>query len=162
MEAQGGWREGTTEAKDMTGETGPYLKTAVFCEGVIEGKDGVLSLIRVIDRLTITAAGSETPSEMPSFPRQLKMVLMFVSGRAKGSHDVEIRMDRPDAEVKPVWSGTVFLEGEDRGANIVVEMQLTFELQGLYWFGVYFDGGLMARVPFRVIYQRAGGVSAHQ
>jgi len=32
--------------------TGPFVSVAAFCENVIEDKSGVLSLIRVVDRLT--------------------------------------------------------------------------------------------------------------
>ena len=33
-------------------EGGPYWATAVLCEKVLEEKDGVQSLIRVVDRIT--------------------------------------------------------------------------------------------------------------
>ena len=139
----------------MESDTGPDLKAAVFCSDVIEGKDGVLSFIRVIDRLTVTAGG-QPPTEMPIVRERMKLVLMFVSGRARGSHSVEIRIERPDSEVVGLWEGTVFLEGEDRGANIVIDQEAKFESEGLYWFDLFFDGTLMTRMPFRVIYLRAG------
>lgn len=137
-------------------DTGPHLKAALFCSDVIEGKDGVLSLIRVIDRLTIAAAGSQPLATMPPIKQTLKLVLMFASGRAKGTHEVAVKVERPDSTVKDTWKGTVFLEGEDRGANIVIDMNIEFQLEGLYWFDLYFEGTLMTRMPFRVIYQRAG------
>ena len=144
----------------MVPETGPYLKAAVFCENVIEGKDGVLSIIRVIDRLTVTAAGPEAPVEMPPFGGVLKLVLMFISGRARGNHAVEVKVEKPDGTATNAWTGTVFLEGEDRGANVIMEMSTEFKLEGLYWFDLIFDGSPITRVPFRVIYQRALGGTA--
>lgn len=33
----------------MAFELGPYIQAATFCSEVIEGKDGVLSLIRLMD-----------------------------------------------------------------------------------------------------------------
>lgn len=146
----------------MISETGPYLKAAVFCSDVIEGKDGVLSLIRIIDRLTITAAGGQPPATMPKVKRLLKLVLMFISGRARGTHEVAVKIERPDSTIHDFWAGTVFLEGEDRGANIVIEMEIEFVLEGLYWFDLYFDGTRVTRMPFRVIYQRAGGGTGPQ
>jgi len=144
----------------MVPETGPYLKAAAFCESVIEGKDGVLSLIRIIDRLTITAAGNELPTEMEPFRTVLRLAVMFISGRAKGTHDVTLRVERPDGTSARAWSGTIFLEGEERGANVVIEMSTEFRMEGLYWFDVLFDEIQMTRVPFRVIYQRAGLATA--
>lgn len=134
--------------------TGPYLKAAAICSDVIEGKDGVLSLIRIIDRLTITAAGSGPPSDMPAARYPLILVLMFVSGRARGSHSVAIKMEQPDTTTRDCWTGSVFLEGEDRGANVVIRLEADFPLEGLYWFGLYFDDALVTKMPFRVIYQR--------
>jgi len=140
----------------MMPETGPYLKAAVFCTDVIEGKDGVLSLIRVIDRATLTAGGPEAPAEMPPVLRELKLVLMFISGRARGTQSVKVKLEKPDASMKEEWTGTVFFEGEDRGANLIIQMNLTFELQGLYWFHLFLGDSLLTKLPFRLIYQRVG------
>jgi len=137
-------------------DTGPFLKAAAICSDVIEGKDGVLSLIRIIDRLTITAAGTQLPAELPPQKYPLKIVLMLISGRARGSHSAAIRIEQPDTTSRPCWSGTVFLEGEDRGANVVIALEAEFPQEGLYWFDLYFDDARITRMPFRVIYQRAG------
>ncbi len=134
--------------------SGPFLKTAAFCESVIEGKDGVLSLIRVIDRLTITAAGTDAPSEMPPVDHVLTLVLMLVSGAARGNHEVAISVEPPGGGIRPVWSTTVLMEGEDRGANLVNPIEMRFESQGLYWFHVSLDGAALTSLPYRVIYQR--------
>jgi hypothetical protein len=149
---------GTGEKEDlkMIPETGPYLKAAVFCENVIEGKDGVLSLIRVIDRTTLTAAGPQTPAQMPPVQRELKLALMFISGRARGTQSVELKVERPNGDIREEWSGTIFFEGEDRGANLVIQMGFKFEMEGLYWFHVLLDNDLITKLPFRLIYQRVG------
>lgn len=148
-------------------EMGPYLKAAAFCGDVIEDKDGVLSLIRVVDRLIVTAEAvgqqqppPSMPKEMPKITTPLKLVLMFISGRARGTQGVDVKMQRPDGTVHDLWSGTVFLEGEDRGANVIVNMQIEFGLEGLYWFHISLDDSELTRMPFRLIYQRAvGGTS---
>jgi len=137
-------------------DTGPYLKAAVICSEAIEGKDGALSLIRIIDRLTISASGPNPPTEMPIVKQRLKIVLMFISGRAKGSEDARIRMERPDGRTQDVWAGTLFFEGEDRGANVIMDTEVEFRQQGLYWFDLYMGTTRLTRMPFRLIYQRAG------
>lgn len=134
--------------------TGPFLKAALFCDSVIDGKDGVLSLIRVVDRLTITAAGVDVPSDMPPTKHTLTLVLMLVSGTARGSHDVAVSVEPPGGVRDRVWSTSVLMEGEDRGANLVAQISITFESQGLYWFHVELDGEHLTSLPFRVIYQR--------
>jgi len=51
----------------MPFERGSYLITAVFCEQVLQEASGVLSLIRIVDRMTITSSGPNAPAEMPSW-----------------------------------------------------------------------------------------------
>jgi hypothetical protein len=44
---------------------GPYLQMAVFCDRVLQEKGGVISIIRVVDRLIITATGPDDRSALP-------------------------------------------------------------------------------------------------
>ncbi|OGL09770.1 MAG: hypothetical protein A3F92_12875 [Candidatus Rokubacteria bacterium RIFCSPLOWO2_12_FULL_71_22] len=133
---------------------GPYLHFAVFCENVIEDKQGVLSLIRIIDRTVLTAAGPDAPEKMPPFPFSATIALGFKSGFAKGSWQVRIRPTNPDGQPLPEVSLPMQLEGDDRGQNIVLPVQLTLEQEGLYWFDVFVADALVTRMPFRVVYQR--------
>ncbi len=142
--------------------TGPYLKAALLCDDVIEGKDGVLSLIRVVDRLTVTAAGPGVPGAMPPVPHQLKLVIMVVSGQARGTHTMAVTIETPDGIVHSGWESTVLLEGEDRGANVVIELDYQFKLEGVHWFRLSLEGEEATRIPFRVLYQRVGPVTQQQ
>lgn len=138
----------------MPSDTGPYLKAALFCDSTIEGKDGVLSLIRVVDRLIITAAGHDAPLEMPPQDVPLNLAIMLVSGRARGTSTLALSVEPPNGTPKQFWTNTVLFEGEDRGANIVAQITYRFEMQGLYWFHVRLDDEPLTSVPYRVIYQR--------
>ncbi len=135
-------------------DMGPYLKAALICESVIEGKDGVLSLIRVVDRLTIAASGGQAPADMPASDYNLILVLMLVSGRARGTSELTLWVEPPDGQPRQLWTNTVLFEGEDRGANVVAQIQYRFEKQGLFWFDIRLDGERLTRIPYRVIYQR--------
>ncbi len=135
-------------------DTGPFLKAALFCDSVIEGKDGVLSLVRVVDRLSVTAAGADAPVDMPAMDHTLTLVLMLISGTARGSSDVGVSVEQPGGIRRQVWNATVLMEGEDRGANVVAQIHMKFELEGLYWFHVQLDGEHLTSLPFRMIYQR--------
>ena len=138
----------------MTFEQGPYVQMAGLCEQVIEDKNGVLSLIRVVDTITHTATGPDAPAEMPPVVYPLKMVIMLKSGRAKGRHELKLVPELPSGESKPPLVRSIQLEGEERGVNRIIHMQFTFELEGLYWFNVYFDDSMLTRVPLRVKYDR--------
>lgn len=144
----------------MAFETGPYLKMACFCERLLREADGVTSVIRVIDRLTHTEAKPDAPEEMPSVTYEMKLVTMLIPGSALGRHDLKIERELPSGlREKPV-SFTVHMEGGNRGANIVMDVKMTFPLEGLYWFNIYFDDALLTRMPFQVLYQRISIPSA--
>jgi hypothetical protein len=138
----------------MPFETGPYLKAAVFCEKVLREADGVMSFIRVVDRVTITATGPDAPATMPKTPYNITAVIALTSGQSRGRYEVKIVPEEPSGLKKPPFLATVQMEGEDRGANVVVNMLFTFETEGLYWFYVYLDDALLTKMPFRMMYAR--------
>jgi hypothetical protein len=132
---------------------GPYVALAVLCERVIEDKDGVLTLVRLIDRITVNAGGEDVPEELPPATYQFTAVIGFKSGSARGSYPVGIRPEAPSGQQLPTFTQTIHLEGEDRGANLIVNFGLTVEMPGLYWIDVLFRDEVVTRIPLRVIYQ---------
>lgn len=135
-------------------EHGPYVQVAAFCDQVIEGKDGVLSLIRLVDTLTHAEVGPQPPLEMPPVPYKLKLVLTLKSGRARGRYEIRIVPRLPSGETKPPFVTSIHLEGDERGMNLIMDMHFIFEMEGLYWFDVYLDNRLITRLPFRTKYIR--------
>jgi hypothetical protein len=138
----------------MASEQGPYIQMAGLCDQVIEDKTGALSLIRIIDTITHTEARPDAPEEMPPVTYPLKMVIMLKSGRARGRHELKIAPELPSGEVKSPFSRTIHMEGEERGANTIINMVFTFTTEGLYWFNVYFDDSILTRIPLRINYNR--------
>ncbi len=137
----------------MPFDGGPYIKAAVFVSQVIEGKDNVLSLIRVIDRLTTSASGPEPPNDMPEATFTMNAVIMLVAGKARGRHQVRFVREDPNGERRDIWSGGVPLEGENKGHNINLALSESFALEGTYWYDVFIEDVLMTRMPFQVIYR---------
>lgn len=138
----------------MTFEQGPYLQMAGLCENIIEDKAGALSLIRIIDTITHTEARPDAPPEMPPINYPVKMVIMLKAGRARGRHELKVTPELPSGEFKPSFVASVQMEGEERGANNIITMILTFTMEGLHWFNVYFDDSLLTRIPLRIKYNR--------
>ena len=149
------------------GETkGPYLAAALLCEKVLQEKDGILSAIRIIDRIIATAQGSQPPEQMPPVPVNITALLILKSGDVRGSHTINIQPVAPSDFRSPAISWPIFLEGEDRGANIVLQIVFQAKEEGLYWFEVTFKDELLTRIPLRVVYQRlatgqTGGTPVH-
>lgn len=138
----------------MSFERGPYLQVAAFCEQVIEDKAGVLSLIRVVDRMIVTAHGPNAPEQMPPTTLNWMLVLSFKSGEARGSHPVRIVPELPSGGTLAPVTLSIHLEGANRGAQIISRFNLPLEMPGVYWFKVFVDEELATQIPVEVIYSR--------
>jgi hypothetical protein len=135
-------------------ETGPFLTLAVFCEQVIEDKSGVLSLIRIVDRMYVSASGPMAPEEMPPTFLNWFLVLSFKSGEARGSHPIKIEPELPSGlRLEPILLSAHF-EGGNRGTNIISKLNMKLEMPGVYWFRIYVDDQFATQTPVEVIYSR--------
>lgn len=135
---------------------GPYVQLATFCEKTLQEQDGVLTLVRVIDRIIVTAHDQSAPAELPPGPVTTTFVLTLKSDDARGRHPVTLRFQQPDGQYLPDQTVDVLFEGEDRGLNIISEMHF-LALEGLYWLEVLVNSALLTRVSLRVLYQRIPG-----
>jgi hypothetical protein len=142
------------------GDTGPHLQVAVLCESVIEDKQGVLSLIRVVDQITQTAVGPDVPDEMPAFTLEaLTMVISLKADQARGRYTVKIRPEAPGGVQLPAMQMPIQLDGGERGINLISRLNFLVEQEGIYWFDILFspkkgeEDRLLTRIPLRVIYQ---------
>lgn len=135
--------------------TGPFVATAVFCENVIEDKSGVLSLIRIIDRFTITAQGPDVSERLPAGQVNMMCVITLKSGEAKGRHKLEIVPWLPSGQRQDVLvSIPLNLEGGDKGQNVVMNLQYGVEQEGTHWFEVILnEDQILTRMPLTVVYQ---------
>jgi hypothetical protein len=142
-------------------ENGPYLSVAAACERVLQEQDGVLSIIRVIDRIITGAIGTETPDQMPPVPINFTLLVVLKSGGARGRYSIRITLEAPSGVLMPnEVSLPVLFEGEERGTNFVIPVGFQAEQEGLYWFAVWLEDPhapdkreVLTRVPLRVMYQ---------
>lgn len=136
-------------------ELGPYLSAAFICEKVLREPDGVISAIRIIDRLTHAVPG---PDVMEPFHYRLSLVIAFKSGEALGNYQVSIQPIKPDSNEKlpPAVYPVNFEMPADRGVGICADVQIVFDVPGLWWFDIYLSGQdkvrRVTRIPFRIVY----------
>ncbi len=132
---------------------GPFLSVACLCEKILEEKDGVKSAIRIVDRVTRTAAMPEPPEEMEPWQYSLKLLIKLKSGAARGVHSLGVQMIKPSQERMPLLTNSVFFEGdEDRGIDVVADMNMMLDQTGVYWFYITLNGNILTKIPMRVIY----------
>ncbi len=130
---------------------------ATFCEKVLQEADGVLSVIRVIERVALQANAAGAPAELPEggiLPATL--VVALKSDDAHGRHPITIRAQRPDGTNLPDQVFDAMFEQGERGVNLILEMGLPL-IEGLFWFEVLVRDVLLTRVPLRIMYQRMPG-----
>jgi hypothetical protein len=141
--------------KKLQPDAGPYLAVAALCEKVLQEKDGVISLIRMVDRTIVSAHSADAPEELPAVALNHTLFVALKSGFAKGKYTVTVQPYAPSG--RPIGSpvqAPVLLEGDDRGVNLIVGIGLTVEEEGLYWIDIQVEGHSLTRVPLRVLYQR--------
>lgn len=130
-----------------------YLQIAVFCERVLQEADGVVSLIRVVDRFLVRGP---TP-EMGSHILHFNIVVLFKSGFLRGKQKLHIRPLSPSRKDMPGIEVPVLFEGdEDRGNGTIAQMEFVVSEEGVHWFDVYLNDELVTRMPLRVLYQQIG------
>jgi hypothetical protein len=133
---------------------GPYLLAAVLCERVLEEKDGVVSVIRIVDRIVHTPRGPHAPEKMPAVPVALTLFVSLKSGFARGRFNVRVRAIDPAGGALSEVSLPILLEGgDDRGVQSILPLFFVAQEEGLHWFEIRFEERLLTRVPLRLVYQ---------
>src|SRR5690348_2104133 len=133
---------------------GPHVAVATLCDRVLHEQDGALSLIRIVDRFTISGA----TEQMPPAQVQTTLVIVFRTGAlAVGAYMIKIRLIHPNAAASLVTEHRAFFDGrEEASVNLIASLNLMLKEEGLYWIDVLFEDALVTRIPMRVLYQRTG------
>src|SRR5438045_3853222 len=111
--------------KREDGKDGPYLAAAVFCEQVIQGNDGVLTPIRIIDQYHAPIPAN-APEDFPSKEKRLLVptvaFLSFKSGKSGGGeHTLRLVMESPSGDRANTKDQQIELTSPAHGgANLVL------------------------------------------
>lgn len=132
---------------------GPYIATAVFAEKVLEEKDGVNSLIRIVDRVQVAVKTPKEGGELPIVPHNLLLYLSLKCGQERGSHQLEFQPIKPDGTRLSIMKQSIHFEGPDfRGVNLIVRTTIAIDREGTWWFEIKHRGSILTKVPLDVIY----------
>lgn len=140
----------------MADSEGPFLATAVLCEKVLREPDGVMSLIRVVDRIytsqvTVGRPDSTQAPLPPPPPLMLNLVISFKSGGISGDREVGITSYAPSGlRVSEIRQRVLFEGGADRGIAVIGVVTINVTETGMHWFEVRLDGQLATKVPLLV------------
>lgn len=137
---------------------GPFLAAAVFCESILEDKDRVISVIRVIDgcQVFITPnAPPEVPSKAVPVQVSQNVLVSFRSGDAPGKHLLKLVLEQPDGKRSDIAEQEIELSPEPHGgSNIKIAATMLVYSSGVFWIDVNLDNKRFTRMPLRVSIQR--------
>lgn len=135
--------------------SGPHVQLATFCDMVVEDKSGALCVIRMIDRITVRGPTPEYQPAQISPTLAISLKADFMRQKAR----VRVQPVAPNNSEMGAFEMPVLFEGDERGVQIVLALQLNLPEEGLYWFNVFVDDQMVTRVPLRLIYQQVASVA---
>lgn len=138
---------------------GPYLAAALFCDQVVEGKDGALSITRITDQIQLLIP-ENAPADFPSKEKpaavNISGILCFKTGYSRGENrEVGIVMRSPSGKKSPfIKQKMAFTKEPQGGGNLILRGVVIVHSGGLFWFDIYLDGKLMGRMPVQITFAR--------
>ncbi len=133
---------------------GPYIQVAGMCEKVLREADGMLSVIRFVDSITHTESGANPPVKMPELKYPLTLVLALKAGNLTGTHEITLIAENPERKTLPPIKRIAEIVGDIRAITMVINVRVTYTLEGQYFFNVMFDGKPLTKIPLLIIYNR--------
>lgn len=134
---------------------GPFVGIATFIERALRGDDGVYTLVRVVDTMSVNVVRLTSPaSPMPKGLRRasspgLTLFLLLRRGDYLGKGELAIDGVSPKGVTTPFHKSEIDFS-ESTGINLLFETELRPEESGTYWFDINFNGVPLTRVPLLV------------
>jgi len=134
--------------------TGPFVSAALFCQAVIHEKDEHLSVMRILDTITIHATEAN-PVPLPIVV-QSDAFISFKSGGFVGEKPLTIEfVNEQNIARKPAQTFPALkFNGGEHGANVIIKLNVEIHDEGLYYLNVILGEDLMTRVPLKVVIKR--------
>jgi|SRR6266404_8847861 len=139
---------------------GPYVQTAVFCESVLRDATGKLSLINIVEGLTIV--GSDRDNMPSASLNSLQVSINLWAGGASGAYSLKLRPWTPNDQVEDAIEIAILEFAPKKGAygiNTIKQLP-DYEVSevGTYWFDVLLssigrEDRLLSRIPLTVYHQ---------
>lgn len=128
----------------------PWVTVAAVCENLLQEKDNVFAVVRVVDRFNI-----HTPSEIPPGAAgklaMNAMVAVKAGDAPAGHHVIRIVINYPNGTTKPLPDFPCELNGDPaHGYTLGISLDLEVKEFGLHWFDVLWDEQVLTRIPFTI------------
>jgi hypothetical protein len=138
-------------SKTSKKENHPWVAAAAICQGLLEEKDNVLSIIRMVDVFNLPKPpgwDGKTNLQLP-----LIGIVALRSGDAKGTRAVRIYGVSPKGKRQKLLDMKAEFLGGNTGVNIKLNMMFGFKSEGTHWLDIYVDKWLATRIPVSIVFQ---------
>ena len=148
-------------------EPKPVLLVACLCDNVIIEKDGTVSVIRMVDSVTLMIPKPDAMPEdfVKSFPPevaaklmtaapliQLKLLICVKAGEYSGTVSLKTRLITTSGKVRdfqPIGE-SVELKEPNAGLNAIMDLRLLVRRVGLCWIEVFVNEEIRSRIPLLI------------
>lgn len=134
----------------MPNQPKPYVTAALLCERILHEKDESLTVVRIADRIQYQMQGQGLPEGVKPLVT-IQGLVSVKSGPVTGDHKIRIIAEKPNGDRKESAVFPVKFLGKDQGQNLILNMHVGVDQDGLYWFDVMFDDELLTRIPLVII-----------
>lgn len=134
----------------------PLVTAACLCDRVLTERDGVMTLVRVVDQFIVGAPPDVVEKLNPHL--SMTLVLMLKANGHTGKHQVTVQLHGPSKSAEPRNIEIEFPpDNPVGGANLVMEVAIgVVKNFGSGRFDVSYDGSFLTSVPFRLVQGPAG------
>jgi hypothetical protein len=129
----------------------PFLAAAIFCEKILEEKDGTISAIRIANRIQFTPKGPGISLETHPADINIMALISFRVNAMKGKHDFKFNSNS-SILVEPLnLNAETLIDAVEGGVqNIMLDLSFSVKREGVIWFDVLLDEELITRMPLRI------------
>lgn len=118
----------------------PFLRFAVLCEKVEQGRGGLVTLVNIFDTTTVgvTILGTELPPKLPPAPFQCTLAMSWTAGF--GHFNTHFELVAPSGRRAEAPEQVFWLPAPTRSHNFFVDLNIAIEEEGVYRINIYLDG----------------------
>lgn len=127
----------------------PRVRIATLCEQVLIEKDEVVSVIRVIDRVNLSAK----PAVMPETVVHPTYCVSLVDLTADTEYKFELCLETPNGERKSLMMWPARVANSAMNALLVLRLNLTVRQHGRHWIVLLIEGQEITRTQLVVHYE---------
>jgi hypothetical protein len=134
----------------------PWVQVAAFAERVLREPDGVISLIRIVDQITVKS----DKDTLPAGTLMMKPAVILKSGNALGNREITLMARDPNGKKICAIESRATFEGGETGILVSEDMPLPIKMTGLYVVDVTVGSKLITKMPLRIDYKKSPQLTA--